>query len=84
MTSGSKAFFRRKLAFLWKKGLMTRPTWSTKWRVISTKVWNVREGKVSKEADDNLHLYERARDSCAAAVGGAWEHEVRNAPDVTF
>ena len=63
---------------------MTRPTWSTKWRFIPTKVRNVREGKVSKEADDNLHLYERARDSCAAAVGGAWEHEVRNAPDVTF
>ena len=37
---------------------MTRPTWSTKWRFISTKVRNVREGKVSKEADDNLPLYD--------------------------
>ncbi len=57
MISGSKAFFHDKLACQWEIGIMTRPTWSTKWGFIPAKVRN---------------------------VGGAWEHEVRNAPDITF
>ena len=62
---------------------MTRPAWSTKRRCISAGVRSVREGKVSKGADDSLQLYERARDCCEAAVGGTREHAVRSVPDIS-
>ena len=51
---------------------MTRPTWSTKWRFISSGVRNVREGKVSKG-----HTCMRFTSAPATAAQQQWEERYR-------
>jgi len=59
----SKAILRFVLARKWRYGLTTRPTWSTKWRFISTRVRNVGgawecEARNAPESPFDTHIIE--------------------------